>query len=103
MAGGVSIDDVRHVAALARLALTDECAAALVHDLNAILSHMAALEAVDTSTADESAEGEGQRLREDRGGSVPLDLPLSGFAPEFREGFFVVPRLANHEDTERDA
>lgn len=33
----VTLDDVRHVAALARLGLTDERAGALVHEMNTIL------------------------------------------------------------------
>ena len=42
------IDDVRHIATLARLGLTDERAAAFVSELNTILGHMDELSKVDT-------------------------------------------------------
>ena len=45
----VRIDEVRQAAALARVALDDEQAAALVADLNGILAHMRVLDDVDTS------------------------------------------------------
>jgi len=40
--------DVDHVASLARLALTDDEADALTHDLGVILEHAARVEALDT-------------------------------------------------------
>ena len=36
----VTIDDVRHIATLARLGLTDARAAAIVAELNTIIGHM---------------------------------------------------------------
>ena len=102
MPNEVSIQDVQHVAALARLGLTGEQAESLARDLTAILGHMEVLNKVDASGAAELAVGEGaaMRLREDRGGSVPLTASLDAIAPEMRDGFFVVPRLASHEDLE---
>jgi hypothetical protein len=38
------------------------------------------------------------RLAADVGPSVPLTTPISAFAPEWRDGFFLVPRLATHGD-----
>lgn len=101
MANAVSIEDVRHVAALARLGLTDETATSLVRDLNTILQHMAVLDDVKVGGGT-APVGDAQeiRLREDRVGAIPLALPLEAFAAEMRDGFFVVPRLASHEDTE---
>ena len=102
MANEVTIQDVKHVAALARLGVSDAHAAALARDLTAILSHMDVLNKVEASGAAELAvnQGAGMRLREDRGGSVPLTASLDAFAPGMRDGFFVVPRLASHEDLE---
>src|SRR5688572_3881217 len=97
----VTKQDVRHVAALARLGLTEARAEALTRDMNTILEHMKVLESVDTSSlAGASIPDEGMRLREDGGMSVPLAVPPSSFAPESREGLFIVPRLETHEDTE---
>ena len=101
MAEAVSIEDVRQVAALARLGLTDETAQSLVRDLNTILQHMAVLNDVSVGpTVAPDPEGSEIRLREDRIGAIPLAQPLEAFAPEMRDGFFVVPRLASHEDAE---
>jgi aspartyl-tRNA(Asn)/glutamyl-tRNA(Gln) amidotransferase subunit C len=101
MADAVSIDDVRRVAALARLGVTDETATGLVRDLNAILQHMAVLADVNVGSATPPDEaGQEIRLREDRIGSIPLALPLEAFAAGMRDGFFVVPRLASHNATE---
>ena len=98
----VTIKDVRHVAALARLGLTDERAAALTKDLNSILEHMDALAKVNTDgvSDDPGVGSEAMRLRPDDVGSVPLTGTPDAFAPELREGLFIVPRLATHEDAE---
>src|SRR5688572_14375492 len=96
----VTLDDVRHVAALARLGLTDASAPALVKDLNTILEHMDALGRVNTTGVPESQAmgAAGMRLRPDRGPAIPLDTSPEAFAPSMRAGFFLVPRLATHED-----
>lgn len=98
----VSLDEVRHVAMLARLGLTDERAQALARDMNTILEHMSVLEKVKTEGVREFVtEGDaGMPLRRDEGPAAPLNAPASSFAPEMREGLFMVPRLATHEDSE---
>ena len=40
----------------------------------------------------------GTPLRVDGGNQVPLARPREAFAPAMRDGFFLVPRLATHED-----
>lgn len=102
-ADAVSLDEVRRVAALARLDLTDDQAGALAADLNGILQHMAVLQEVETSgLAEYSASGDAMPLRDDRGPPIPLADPPAAFAPQMRDGFFLVPRLATHggEDAE---
>jgi aspartyl-tRNA(Asn)/glutamyl-tRNA(Gln) amidotransferase subunit C len=96
----VSVADVRHVAMLARLGLTDERARELTKDLNTILEHMAVLSRVDTKGVDEASGigAAGMRLREDSGPPIPLAEPPEAFVPEMRAGFIVVPRLSSHED-----
>ena len=96
----VTIDDVKHVARLARLGMTDERAGQLVAELNRILDHMAVLEGVKTIGV-EPASGvgaAGMPLRVDAGPPFPLARPPESFAPSMRDGFFLVPRLASHED-----
>jgi aspartyl-tRNA(Asn)/glutamyl-tRNA(Gln) amidotransferase subunit C len=37
-------------------------------------------------------------LRTDGGPAYPLAHPREDFAPETRDGFFLVPRLSTHQD-----
>ena len=94
-------EDVRHVAALARLAVPESRVPELVAQLNGILSHMDALGQVDTAGV-MGAAGVGDAampLRPDVGPPIPLVHPLASFAPQLRDGFLLVPRLATHEDS----
>ncbi len=95
----VTPEDVRHVAGLARLGLPEAALATYVAQLNGILAHMDALQRVPAPPADAPAVPEaGMPLRDDRVAPVPLAIPRDRFAPEMRDGFFLVPRLATHED-----
>jgi aspartyl-tRNA(Asn)/glutamyl-tRNA(Gln) amidotransferase subunit C len=99
--GRVRESDVRHVASLARLGLEQAQIEQLVHELNGILAHMDVLARVDTSgIAPFVAERlDAMPLRSDEDGvSTLLALPLPSIAPEMRDGFILVPRLATHED-----
>jgi aspartyl-tRNA(Asn)/glutamyl-tRNA(Gln) amidotransferase subunit C len=98
----VSIDDVRHIASLARLGLTESRAAAIVDELNTILAHMDELAKADTAGVQEAigVGAEGLPVRKDLGPPFPLARSLDAFAPSIRDGFFLVPRLSTHESTE---
>lgn len=97
----VTVQDVRHVAMLARLGLTEQRAEELTKDLNTILAHMDELARVNTEGVEEASDvgAEGMRLRPDHGPSIPLGEPPDAFGPETRDGFFIVPRLSTHGDT----
>ncbi|MBA2686686.1 MAG: Asp-tRNA(Asn)/Glu-tRNA(Gln) amidotransferase subunit GatC [Gemmatimonadaceae bacterium] len=101
----VTLKDVQHIAELARLSVDEAEAAGLVEQLNDILSHMDALSAVNTKgvTPASGVGSGGTPLRQDSGRAVPLQNPISAFAPEFKDGFFLVPRLATHEPAEGGA
>ncbi len=97
----VTVDDVRHIAGLARLGLEPERIPALVAELNRILEHMEVLQAVP-SRPDQRVTGisaGGMPLRADVGPQIPLARPRDEFAPSMHDGFFLVPRLATHEDS----
>ncbi|MDE3152256.1 MAG: Asp-tRNA(Asn)/Glu-tRNA(Gln) amidotransferase subunit GatC [Gemmatimonadota bacterium] len=97
----VSLDDVRHIASLARLGLSDDRARALTAELNTILAHMDALSKVDTASMESADASEaGMPLRADAPPSDPLARRPESFAPATRDGFLVVPRLATHETGE---
>jgi len=98
----VTIDDVRHIASLARLGLTEARAAAIVNELNTILGHMDELAKVSTAGVQEAigVGAEGLPVRADSGPAFPLARSNDAFAPSLRDGFFLVPRLSTHESTE---
>ena len=96
----VTEHDVRHIAALARLGLDEARVPALVGELNTILAHMEVLSRVDIEGVDLAAGvgSGGTPLREDVGPPIPMAVRHEAYAPAAREGFFLVPRLATHED-----
>lgn len=95
----VSESDVRHIAGLARLGLEPARIPSLVGELNTILSHMDALSRVKTEGVLEATGvgTGGMPLRDDTGPKIPLERPLEAFAPQVKDGFILVPRLATHE------
>jgi aspartyl-tRNA(Asn)/glutamyl-tRNA(Gln) amidotransferase subunit C len=100
----VTLDDVRHIAVLARVALTQDRAVELVGELNTILEQMDVLAKVDTNGVEAVAGiGASLPLRPDAGPPLPLSRSPETFAPRMRDGFFLVPRLSTHDDGESSA
>lgn len=101
----VSPTTVRHVAELARLGIPESALASYVEQLNGILGHVDVLQRVDTGhVADVLPAGEqGMLLRDDVVNPVPLQIPRDRWAPKMVDGFFLVPRLATHEDAGEDS
>lgn len=101
----VTQDDVRHVAELARLAVDEERLDPLVAELNGILQHMDVLSQVDTSAIDSqmSVPVDSTPLRSDSSGPLPMLTSRESFAPSMKDGLFIVPRLASHEDASDSA
>jgi aspartyl-tRNA(Asn)/glutamyl-tRNA(Gln) amidotransferase subunit C len=98
----VTLEDVRRIAVLARLGVSDERAHALVAELNAILGHMDVLSRVDTDGIEPVAGvgAAGTPLRSDTGPPMALERPIEHIAPRMQDGFFLVPRLSTHESAE---
>lgn len=96
----VSDDDVLRVAALARLGLDPGRIPTIAAELNGILEHMDVLSRVDTGpvAAVTGVGAAGTPLRVDGGNQIPLARPREAFAPAMRDAFFLVPRLATHDD-----
>ena len=96
----VTREDVLHIAELARLGVDAARADELTKELSAILGHMDVLSQVDTTSVPLTAgvgEG-GTPLRPDVRVPPLMTGTLESFAPSMRDGFFIVPRLATHED-----
>ena len=93
-------NDVLHVARLAELAVREGELDRLVDQLNRIVDFVAQLDQVPgDGTADLFLPGPQEvTLREDVPGSVPLVRPPAELAPEFADGFFLVPRHGAMEE-----
>ena len=93
-------NQVLHVARLAELAVREEELDRLVSQLNRIVDYVAQLDQVP---GDHMAEPflpgpAAAALREDVPDPVPLARPPAEFAPEFWDGFFLVPRHGAMEE-----
>jgi aspartyl-tRNA(Asn)/glutamyl-tRNA(Gln) amidotransferase subunit C len=88
-------EDIRRIAHLARLAVTDEEADRTLAQLNDILRMIDRLQAVDTAGVEPMSHplGGAQRLREDAVTEHPdRDAALRN-APASRDGLYLVPRV----------
>lgn len=92
--------EVLHVAKLAELAVREQELDRLVEQLNRIVDYVAQLNQVPADRVAESfLPGPGSvSLREDVPGAVPLERSPADIAPEFVDGFFLVPRHEAMED-----
>ena len=96
----VTAKDVQHVARLAELAVADEDLPALTAQMDRIVSFVAQLsELADGADAGTFLAGPDQTpLRPDEVRPSGLARPPEAFAPEFVDGFFVVPKLGAMEE-----
>lgn len=96
----ISEEQVRHVALLARVALTDDQVRTLSEQLSTILEHVTAIQELDLShvkpTAHALSVTNATRPDEVRPG-LPRELALLN-APKQREGAFVIPRIVGAEE-----
>jgi aspartyl-tRNA(Asn)/glutamyl-tRNA(Gln) amidotransferase subunit C len=91
----ISREDVEHVARLARLALTPEELERMREQLSAILAHIDALKAVDTTGVEPTSHAVPQFnvMRDDEPRPCfPRDVMLEN-APDRAGEFFRVPRI----------
>src|SRR5688500_38467 len=96
----IGLDEVLHVAKLAELAVRENELRRLVDQMNRIVDYVATLNEVPADRIAEPflAGPQSVALREDVEGAVPLARKPGDLAPEFREGFFLVPRHGAMED-----
>ncbi len=91
----ISEEDVRHVAMLARLAVTDEEVAKLAVELSSILDHIGTISELDLENVEPTAHAvaivNSTRADEPRA-CLPRELALKN-APEARDGAFVIPKI----------
>jgi aspartyl/glutamyl-tRNA(Asn/Gln) amidotransferase C subunit len=92
-------DEVLHVARLAELDVPAQDVDGLVAQIGRIVDYVAQLNQVPAAEhgAAFQAGPSAVSLGEDTPGSVPLARGPESFAPEFRDGLFLVPRLGAME------
>ena len=94
----LSEEEVRRVAELANLALSDEEIARMAQDLSGILTHIDKLNELDTSDVEPMAQvlfdaGETATLREDRERPTLPNAEALANAPLAGGGYFKVPKV----------
>jgi aspartyl-tRNA(Asn)/glutamyl-tRNA(Gln) amidotransferase subunit C len=91
----ISIDEVRHVARLARLSLDESEMMSLQSELNALLGHFADIQNIDVSGIDPASHAVNMHSvwSEDvPGNCLPREDALKN-APVSKAGLFVVPTI----------
>lgn len=96
----VTAKDVQHVAKLAELAVEESELPALTAQMDRIVGFVAQLaEQSDAADLARYVPGpDAAPLRDDVVRPADLARPPASFAPEFVDGFFVVPKLGAMED-----
>ena len=91
----VNTEQVRHIAKLARIAMSDAEVAAMVPELNAILGWVEQLAAVDTEGVEPLTAVIDQklRLRDDVIDDGGVRDKVLANAPDAQHGFFAVPKV----------
>ncbi len=95
----IGTDDVLHVAKLAELKVADHEVEPLVRQLNGIVDFVAQLSSAEVPAGTpEFTVGPAQvALRADVVAPQPLGRSPERMAPDWQDGFYVVPRLSHQE------
>jgi len=90
----IGTGDVRHIATLAELEISEAELPSLAADMERIVTFVEQLPDIPAGVrASVSVGPSALRLREDVVDPVPLSRPPEENAPAWREGFYVVPAL----------
>lgn len=93
-------DEVLHMAKLAELAVDEADVPTLASQLDRIVGYVAQLDSLPPEPGDSTFTPGPAAVawREDLVKPVPLARPPAELAPDWRDGFFVVPRPAGMEE-----
>ena len=91
----LTLDDVKRVAQLARIAITDDEAQSTHTQLTGIFQLIAQMEAVDVSAIEPMSHAQGlmQRLREDTVTEGDQHRRFQALAPQVEAGLYLVPKV----------
>ena len=100
----VSREEVLKIAQLAELEVDEATLPALAEQMSRILKYVAQISAVAASEAVKPfiPGPDAVRFRPDEVKPIPLAFGPDQFAPAFKEGFFLVPKLGQFEDAASD-
>ena len=88
----VKQDEARRIASLARLRFDEAELARITEDLNHILDHVEDLRSLESRAAHEDVPTDRRSTRGDEADRPDeLRREIASFAPDWRDGFFVVP------------
>jgi aspartyl-tRNA(Asn)/glutamyl-tRNA(Gln) amidotransferase subunit C len=98
----VTHEEVLKIARLAELDVSEDVLPILADQMSGILAYVAQLSAVPASEAVKPfvPGPDALRFRADEVKPTPLAFGPEAFAPEFRDGFFLVPKLGAFEETD---
>jgi len=91
----LTLPEVKRVAWLARIEITDAEAAAAQGHLNGIFKLIEQMQSVDTEGVEPMAHGQDvvQRLREDRVTETDRHVLYQSIAPQVEDGLYLVPKV----------
>lgn len=91
----LSLEQVRHIARLARIEVAAAEAEALQRELNGILGMVERMSAVDTRGVEPMAhpQAAAQRLRDDRVTEADQRAAFQAGAPQAEDGLYLVPQV----------
>lgn len=91
----LSLDDVRRIAHLARIAVTDEELAEVQAQLNGIFALVEQLQGIDTAGVEPMAHAQDvtARMREDKVSEVDQRERFQAIAPQVEAGLYLVPKV----------
>jgi aspartyl-tRNA(Asn)/glutamyl-tRNA(Gln) amidotransferase subunit C len=91
----LSLEEIRRLAHLARIAVPERDIAALQHELNDILAMVETMRAANTADVEPMAHPQEvrQRLREDRVTETDAHAQFQSVAPQVEDGLYLVPKV----------
>ena len=91
----LSLDDVKRVASLARIEISEDEAQQMLSQLSGIFSLIEQMQAVDTSGIEPMSHAQDmmQRLREDVVTESDQHLLFQSVAPQVEAGLYLVPKV----------
>ncbi len=91
----LSVPEVKRIAWLARIEITDADAAAAQSQLNDIFGLIEQMQSVDTEGVEPMAHAQDvvQRLREDRVTETDQHALFQSIAPQVEDGLYLVPKV----------